>query len=358
MQTKHHYAVLDGMRGVAAFVVLVFHVEQQNDLSAFPSARLAVDFFYILSGFIIAYSYEHRLTGDMSVRRFLVVRTVRLYPLLFLGVSLGIGLAAVSAVLQGFPAMDDIAVAGVLGLLALPSYVFPQWPTAYPFNAAEWSLFFEFFVNILYAFIARFLSAIVLTITLVLSFAALLANAIFQQGIDGGYDQDNWAFGFSRSIFPFFLGVLLYRLRPGVRQSTGWSCLLLAGLAVLLLTRLPGGGMMDVVYVAVLMPALVWFGGAVYAIAPVTKVLLIFGKLSYPVYILQAPMLRMGLEVKHRALLAPEWTFYLDLAQIAAVVAFSYFALVYFDEPVRARLSAMLRRRSAQRALAEPAGTA
>jgi peptidoglycan/LPS O-acetylase OafA/YrhL len=171
---KHHYAVLDGMRGLAALVVLLFHIAQQHRVTVLPRADLAVDFFYILSGFVVAYAYDERLRSRMTFRGFMAVRLIRLYPLLFAGVGAGIGLAVLSSVVDGTPTLADIALAGALGLVLLPSYVFPQWTTAYPFNMAAWSLFFEFFVNALYAAIARHLSIVRLAVVVGIGAAALI----------------------------------------------------------------------------------------------------------------------------------------------------------------------------------------
>ena len=144
LQTKaHRFALLDGLRGVAALVVLTFHLVQQHDLTALPFAGLAVDFFYLLSGFVVAFAYEQRLqSGAMGLTSFALVRITRLYPLILLGTTVGIALALLATTFKHSVTYQQVALSGTLALLLLPSYVFPQWETAYPFNMASWSLTF------------------------------------------------------------------------------------------------------------------------------------------------------------------------------------------------------------------------
>jgi peptidoglycan/LPS O-acetylase OafA/YrhL len=336
---RHHYAVLDGLRGLAALVVLLFHIAQQHRVTVLPRADLAVDFFYILSGFVVAYAYDERLRSHMTFRGFMAVRVIRLYPLLFAGVAAGIGLAVLSSVVDGTPKLADVALAGALGLVLLPSYVFPQWSTAYPFNMAEWSLFFEFFVNALYAAVARHLSTVRLVVVVGICAVVLIGVAMVGHGIGGGNNQDNWGFGFGRVLFPFFCGVLLYRLRPAVRNSTWAGCALMVVLGALLLSDLPGGAVTDLIYVMVLLPILVWCGAAVDGAPRLDSVFLLLGRLSYPVYILQGPIIRAGAEVKVRFTLSAPATIGVDLAMAGLVLAVAYGALKLYDEPVRAALT-------------------
>ena len=87
---RQHFATLDGLRGIAAIVVVIFHDLSPFDLdSLIPHAPLAVDFFFCLSGFVVAYAYEKRLLGTMSFADFVAVRIIRLYPLILAGLLLG-----------------------------------------------------------------------------------------------------------------------------------------------------------------------------------------------------------------------------------------------------------------------------
>ena len=209
LQTKaHRFALLDGLRGVAALVVLTFHLVQQHDLTALPFAGLAVDFFYLLSGFVVAFAYEQRLqSGAMGLTSFALVRITRLYPLILLGTTVGIALALLATTFKHSVTYQQVALSGTLALLLLPSYVFPQWETAYPFNMASWSLTFELFVNAIYGAIVPNLTSRRLIVLTACSAIVLAWVAFMNHGIAGGNDQGNFAYGFGRVMFPFFAGV-------------------------------------------------------------------------------------------------------------------------------------------------------
>ena len=90
---KRHFEVLDGLRGTAAFAVVLFHIFEwlfpryaDNPLR---HAYLAVDFFFMLSGFVIGYAYDDRWP-KMKIGEFLRTRLIRLHPLVLLGVAIGV----------------------------------------------------------------------------------------------------------------------------------------------------------------------------------------------------------------------------------------------------------------------------
>ena len=85
--TRHRYAALDAMRGLAAFAVVVYHLDRPYA----PSAYIAVDFFFVLSGFVIARAYGEKLAGGMTVLAFMKARYIRLYPLFLIGSVSGTG---------------------------------------------------------------------------------------------------------------------------------------------------------------------------------------------------------------------------------------------------------------------------
>jgi hypothetical protein len=88
---SHRFHLLDGLRGFAAILVVLYHMPPYlQRWFACPNAFLAVDFFFCLSGFIIAYSYEDRILRGMSFRDFCSSRLIRLYPLYFLGSLFGL----------------------------------------------------------------------------------------------------------------------------------------------------------------------------------------------------------------------------------------------------------------------------
>lgn len=138
---KAHFEVLDGLRGSAALLVVLFHIQGmpvgfEGSKVLLHHAPLAVDFFFALSGFVIGYAYDDRW-GGMSVRHFLALRLIRLHPLVVLGVFLGFA----SYLLDPFagsaqaPPLHAVLVALGMGLLLLPTWSLPnRWTDTHPLN--------------------------------------------------------------------------------------------------------------------------------------------------------------------------------------------------------------------------------
>lgn len=330
------FHTLDGMRGLAALVVLAFHIVQQRSPTALPFAGLAVDFFYVLSGFVVAHSYEARLAaGDVSLREFARIRFVRLYPLAFLGIMLGVVLAVGAAAIKGSVSMADVASAAVLAFLLLPSFVFPQWPTAYPFNPAAWSLTFEALANAVFACVAHRLTHAVLLAILVLGGAALIWLAFALGGIAGGHERADVLYGIPRVIFPFFAGVLLRRLPAARRSGTGAGVGMILVLLALLLAPAGWGPVTSLVWVMLLFPLLVWLGMANRPGSGLERLFAVLGALSYPLYISQAVVLRLGLEVLRRQPLSPAQFAAFALAEAGCALLLAWLAMRWFDAPLQ-----------------------
>ena len=165
--TKPHYDLLDGLRGVAALTVVCFHLFEAYATSHLDQrinhGYLAVDFFFILSGFVVGYAYDDRWT-KMTVWEFLTRRLVRLQPMVVIGALIG----AVMFYTQGCPVWDVSAVPVAMLLVAtlMNAFMIPATPGAeirgvgemYPLNGPAWSLFFEYIGNLLYALFIRRLS--------------------------------------------------------------------------------------------------------------------------------------------------------------------------------------------------------
>jgi peptidoglycan/LPS O-acetylase OafA/YrhL len=333
---RSHFAALDGLRGVAAMVVLCLHVMQVHH-SGLPQAALAVDFFFLLSGFVVAYAYAARLRTDLRFLTFTKLRLVRLYPLILLGTSVGIALTVLHGMVLGDLRAADVALAAALGLLLLPSWVFPQWDTAYPMNLPAWSLFFEIAVNLGYALVARHLTVMRVAVLTGVGGVILIDVALAQGGLQRlGAEKAGFLFGFARVLFPFAAGVLLFHLPRPARFAPGLGVMLPVALAGLLLAPLRPSAMIDLVYVIVLFPAIVAVAARVTVGPALTRVFLFAGRLSYPVYITHQPFLRLAPVLEARLHLDP-WV--ASGLEVGFCLAFAYAALRLFDEPVRAWLS-------------------
>ena len=250
ISAKPHYDLLDGLRGVAAILVLFYHIfegfafaEATNGvgsgiITTLNHAHIAVDFFFILSGFVISYAYDNRW-GQMSMGQFFKRRLIRLHPMLVMGAV--IGFAAFAFV--GFERWDGNAapMGWVMMALLLTIFMIPAVPglpyevrgngEMFPLNGPAWSLFFEYVGNILYAlFIRRLSTKRLAALTLVLG----VLHAWFFVGDISGYgmlgvgwtiDEVNFWGGLLRMLFPFTLGMLISRtFKPMKVKGAFWIC--------------------------------------------------------------------------------------------------------------------------------------
>ena len=207
MEQRRHYLTLDGLRGVAAFAVMIYH---QQLTAVMGHGYLAVDFFFILSGFVIAKAYERKLLSTMRFTDFALVRIARLYPLLIAGTLLGASYMLMSSLRRH----EDIGWLALLpaALLALPDPSGLMAPDPFPLLPVVWSLFFELFANFVYAARPDWLSTRKLSAIVAVNGLLLLAALVHHgNGELGNTYATLWA-GVPRVLFSFLAGVLCFRL--------------------------------------------------------------------------------------------------------------------------------------------------
>jgi len=353
---KARFEILDGLRGSAALLVVLFHIQGITVLFEgrrvlLHHAPLAVDFFFALSGFVVGYAYDDRWPR-MSMAEFARIRLIRLHPLLVLGTLLGFA----SYVLDPFAGDQQRAswptLLTTLGLmlLVLPARPLPnRWFDTHPFNGPAWTLLQEYIANVAYAVWLRRLGARTLG---VLSFvaAAVLVGAALQRGsLDAGFGWDNWWMAPIRLAYPFITGLLLYRVRDrlprGLRAlRAGWlpltALLTLAFLAPIMPEA--GGvrwnGLYEAGCVVVLFPLIIIAGVHGEAGAKMTRLCSASGRLSYSLYITHFPFLYVysNLVLIQKA---PSWlTIPIGVALVPFLLFVAWAAAKWWDEPIRARL--------------------
>ncbi|QIX60751.1 acyltransferase [Hymenobacter sp. BT18] len=356
LSTKPHYAILDGLRGVAALTVVAFHLFEAHATSHLDQrinhGYLAVDFFFLLSGFVIGYAYDDRWE-HMTLREFVKIRLIRLQPLVVLGMVVGAALYYFqdSPLWPGISTVPGwlVLVVMLIGCTLLPvplSMDIRGWHEMHPLNGPGWSLFYEYVANLLYALGARKLSNAALAVLVALTGAALIHFAVTSATGDviGGWslDAEQLRVGFTRMLFPFFGGLLLCRVaRLGrVRNAFGWCSLLL--LLVLAFPRVGGpdhlwqNGLYDSLSIILVFPLIVWLGASGQVTGQISaRVCKFFGDISYPLYITHYPFIYTytGWVSTHK----PSWQQALPVALLTfvAAVALAYAALKLYDEPVR-----------------------
>jgi peptidoglycan/LPS O-acetylase OafA/YrhL len=248
--SKPHYPILDGLRGVAAVSVVAFHLFEAHATSHLDQllnhGYLAVDFLFLLSGFVIGYAYDDRWQ-KLTVGEFFTRRLVRLQPMVVLGMLLGAG----AFYFQQCPLWPDISqvpawqvlLVMVIGFTLLPvppALDIRGWNEMHPLNGPGWSLFFEYIANILYTLFVRKFSLKALTLFVVLAAGLLLHLALTSPAGDviGGWSLDatQLHIGFARVLYPFFAGLLLSRV---AKRTPGKYAFLLSSLLLMAVLAMP-----------------------------------------------------------------------------------------------------------------------
>jgi len=348
------------LRGVAAIIVVAFHLCEPHATSHITQivnhGYLAVDFFFLLSGFVMGYAYDDRW-DRLTIAGFFRRRIERLQPLVVLGMALGaIGFyfteSAVWPLIHTVPVWKLLVVT-LIGFTLIPvplSMDIRGWQEMHPLNSVGWSLFFEYIANILYAIGIRKLSKTALSILVVLAGAVMVHFAVTNPNGDvtGGWTltPEQLRVGLTRTMFPFFGGLLLSRItRPTyVKNAFLKSCLLLA--AVLFIPRIGGSehlwmnGVYESLCIIVIFPVIVYLGasGIVHGETE-ARICKFLGDLSYPLYMTHYTLVYfyVGWVSDHKGIsLMESWPFAL-LTFIGAIIV-AYGALKLYDEPVRAWL--------------------
>lgn len=359
--TKPHYNILDGLRGVAALTVVCFHLFEAYATSHIDQkinhGYLAVDFFFILSGFVIGYAYDDRWkTKTTTAKDFIKRRLIRLHPMVVIGAIIG----AIMFYTQGCSVWDVSKVSVTMLLVAtlLNIFLIPATPGTeirglgemYPLNGPSWSLFFEYIGNILYVFFLRKLSTNALSVLVFLAACGLATFAIFGPlgDICVGFamTRDEMIGGSLRLLFSFSAGLLLSRVfRPVKIKGAFW----IGSISIVILSAMPriGGsenlwmnGIYETLCVVIIFPLLVYLGASGKTTdKATTRVCKFLGDISYPLYMVHYPFIYLYYAwVKNKNL-----TFMESLPGAAALVIGSvllaWVCLKLYDEPVRKYLT-------------------
>jgi peptidoglycan/LPS O-acetylase OafA/YrhL len=338
---------LDGLRGIAALVVLALHALTPFNLDYFlPHAVLAVDFFFLLSGFVIGYAYEHRLLVNLSVTEFIRIRLIRLYPLILVGTIFGFLVFCLKSLLEHQAAESGLTmvVALACSIFMLPtSLIHDQgWESICPFNPPAWSLFFEILINVIYALLLRKLSGRAFKAILVCSCLLVFVQAYYLNGVTGGETLRTIAGGFGRVVFPFFFGIFLFRWQLAhnrFRFSLPVVILSVLLVATLLCPSGPLKWIYESAIVVFVFPAIVILGARTEPSPAVRAACLFLGKLSYPLYILHYPFIRLFSHLARVLAIRSDQIWILVSVEMLCAVVFATIAMKVFDEPVRAWLT-------------------
>ncbi len=356
LTTKPHYQILDGLRGVASVLVVAFHIFEVHATSPLNQiinhGYLAVDFFFLLSGFVIGYAYDNRWSS-MRIKDFFKIRLIRLQPMVVMGMVIG----AICFYFQDsaiWPAIHSVPVWQMLLIMLIgftlipvpPSMDIRGWQEMHPLNGPGWSLFFEYVANILYAIGIRKFSKTALFILVVIAACALVYIAVTSADGDliGGWSitTDQLQIGFTRVMYPFFAGLLLSRTvkLTHIKNAFLWCSFLL--FIVLAMPRVGGGehkwmnGLYESLSIIFIFPIIIFLGASgEIKEKRAESVCKFLGNISYPIYITHYPLIYIytGWVNNHK----PSPLQALPFALLTFIFSFliAYVCLKWYDKPVR-----------------------
>ena len=346
---------------MAALAVICYHIFEAYDCSHFNHGYLSVDFFFILSGFVIGYAYDDRWKrgrsdGGMTVWEFFKRRLIRLHPMVVMGALIG----GAMFYTQGCEAWDvsrvsvgALAVGVLMSALMIPatqSIEVRGIGEMFPINGPTWSLFFEYIGNVLYALVLRRLPTRILA-----AFTAAAAFALAALSIAGpqGDLSVGWAAtpfnlggGMLRLLFAFPAGLLMSRIfRPLKVRGAFWTGAA-AIMAVAVVPRLGGAehlwqnGIFDAACAIVLFPSIVWIAASGQTTdAATTRICKFLGDISYPLYVVHYPFIYLYYAwVKNNGLSFGE-SFWGAAAVVCGSILLAWLCLKLYDEPIRRRLA-------------------
>ncbi len=335
---KHRYAYLDGLRGAAAIIVMIFHAQT---LWGFNLAHgyLAVDVFFLMSGFVIASAYDARLASEeLTALGFLKVRLIRLYPVYLMSFVISLPLF-----LKTYLGVEGITPGGLLfaaktmalNLLMLPSYS-PRAAVLFAVNLVYWSLFFELVVNMIYAACYRFLKGRILLFIIAASGLALSGLTLMHGNLDYGVSWPEFGTGLLRAVFGIFAGVGLFRYRYKItvplNRVPAAFVLMFACLPMLLPETGPFDAAIDILAVLAVFPAAILVLSRAIS-TRATGLWLALGAASYPLYLFHFQVWKYAEIILryHPEKYAPV----AGLVTLGLLILFSIILERRVDEPVR-----------------------
>ena len=358
LASKPHYEILDGLRGVAALMVIVFHLFEAHAggnhfIQIINHGYLAVDFFFMLSGFVIGYAYDDRW-DRMSIGAFFKRRLIRLHPMVVMGSLVGGALFYFQAA-PCFPQIAGTPVAKLVAIMLLGCTLLPLplkwdvrgWTEMHPLNGPAWSLYYEYIANILYALVVRRFSKTLLWIFVVLAACATTHHLLTTPMGDmvGGWalNLEQQKNGLIRLLYPFFGGLLLFRMgwiMPRIKHAFLYSSLLIV--LVLSLPRIGGeenvwaNGLYEALCIIFIFPLIVSIGaGGRLTGKHSSRICKFLGDISYPIYITHYPIVYVYTAwVSRNDATMAEGAPYMLLVFVTAV-ALAYACLRLYDLPLR-----------------------
>jgi peptidoglycan/LPS O-acetylase OafA/YrhL len=337
--TKHRFLTLDALRGVAAIAVVQYHTSYWWPSPNVQHGYLAVDFFFMLSGFVLTSAYQKKLDRGWPTLSFLKVRIIRLYPLYLLGLIFGLWCQ-----IWYYKLNRETTLSGISAGLLLPLIGSGAPTPSFPLNLPTWSLFFEIVANLGHAlFLRRQRSRVLSGVALAAGSVLIACACVSKKTFDLGWAQTQIFQGLCRVALSYCIGMVLFRAWSkrifNYRSGPALAAAVLVG--ILAMPMFSRNLAYDAVSVFVLFPAIILLGANSEVPRSMGYVARKLGELSYALYVLHFPV---GLLIWHlrtdakspQNLPGPALT---DISYLAGMIVLALVADSLYDNRVRSYLT-------------------
>ncbi len=341
---KQHFLVLDGLRGIAAIIIVIFHFMEwlitdfkENFIG---HGFLAVDFFFCLSGFVIAYAYDEKIRL-IGLKKFFVARLIRLHPLVVIGSVLGmVGLLWTPFSESGNYSLSMLVKLFVSSLLLIPYPVLPERAyNLFSINAPAWTLFWEYVANIAYALYLFKIRRNMLFLLVSLCAIYLVYLSYSYGNLAGGWSKDNWEVGGIRLAYSFCAGLILYRNRLIIKNKLGFIAPTGLLLIALFMPFLSFNWLVEAIIVIVYFPFIIALGAGTHVNRTVAHICRFLGNLSYPLYMTHYCVIWAFGAYLQSAYFDPNRIGYVIVGGTLILIGFGYFIMRFVDTPIRKKLT-------------------
>lgn len=345
LKSRQHFEILDGLRGIAALAIVIFHfmewIYTDPSKNFIGHGFLAVDFFFCLSGFVIAYAYDSRI-GEMGIIEFFKSRVIRLHPLVVLGAILGL----LGFLFDPFSGHPEVYSAGKLILIFVCSIFLIPYPVmpdrsfnVFGLNAPSWSLFWEYAANIVYALILHKLPRRVLIVLTLIAAVILCSVGLRAGNLLGGWNGETFWHGGARILYSFSAGLLIYRSNWIIKNQLGFFCLAILLSFAFFMPFFRWNWITELLIVLVYFPLLVSLGAGSSLSSGSRKLCTFSGDISYPLYMTHYAVIWIfGNYLTSQKPESTELTIVVILGTIF-LTGFGYATMVLYDIPFRRYLN-------------------
>jgi peptidoglycan/LPS O-acetylase OafA/YrhL len=342
LKTKQHFQILDGLRGIAAVAVVIFHFMEfavpDYSKSFVGHGYLAVDFFFCLSGFVIAYAYDTRIE-KIGIVPFLKLRLIRLHPLVIIGAVLGL-LTFIFDPFSNLYRTYGLGQALLMFLSACSLIPYPAMPERYfnlfYLNPPTWSLFWEYIANIFYALVLFKLRNKILWLLTAIAAVTLCFEVYHVGNLSIGWGGDNFIGGGIRVFYSFLAGMLVYRSNWIIKSHLGFISLsILLAIAFLFPYVDKINWITEPIIVLFYFPFLVALGAGALLTSRFSSICNFSGDISYPLYMIHYPFLWVFLSyMEARKPSMSQMEIIIPIA-VLLLIGLAYLVMTFVDIPLR-----------------------